>query len=70
MSFNHDPTKPAEEALYSQMRIPQEHPLLFGPALPTSGSYETCSVRLSVRLSVTKVLILSAITFLRFFAPS
>ena len=29
MSFNPDPTKPAEEILFSQKRIPQEHPPLF-----------------------------------------
>ena len=29
MSFNPDPTKPAEEVLFSQKRIPQEHPPLY-----------------------------------------
>ena len=29
MSFNPDPTKPAEEILFSQKRIPQEHPPLY-----------------------------------------
>ena len=29
MSFNPDPTKPAEEILFSQKRVPQEHPPLY-----------------------------------------
>ena len=29
MSFNPDPTKPAEEILFSQKRLPQEHPPLY-----------------------------------------
>ena len=29
MSFNPDPTKPAEEILFSHKRLPQKHPPLF-----------------------------------------
>ena len=44
--------------------------MLFGPALPTGGSYVTSSVCLSVRLSATQDLILPTIRFFWFFAWS